>query len=210
MDELEQTPQEEPQAQQEPTNEYDTTQESSQLESIQKELQDIEASVENDFAEHISGVIDNDSVLEELFFSDRVTFFKKVIEEQNKFVNALVEPRVAKAKELQDTIAGKNEMANIEAIKQDFQSRHPDVDIKELIAFFANELPPRVQEEIKSQPIEAFFDLVYEIYAAQNAPQEEAQEGEPPPEELPAQAQGVAVDTEQSDTNSGALPMNRQ
>lgn len=190
---------------QEPTSEYDTTQEQGQLEAIQKELQDIEASVENDFAEHISALIDNDSVLEELFFSDRVTFFKKVIEEQNKFVSALVEPRAAKAKELQDTIAGKSEMANIEAIKQDFQSRHPEVDIKELIAFFANELPPRVQEEIKSQPIEAFFDLVYEIYAAQNAPQEES-----PPEDLPAQAQGVAVDSQQSDTNSGALPMNRQ
>lgn len=194
---------------QEPTSEYDTTQEQGQLEAIQKELQDIEASVENDFAEHISALIDNDSVLEELFFSDRVTFFKKVIEEQNKFVSALVEPRAAKAKELQDTIAGKSEMANIEAIKQDFQSRHPEVDIKELIAFFANELPPRVQEEIKSQPIEAFFDLVYEIYAAQNAPQEEVQE-ESPPEDLPAQAQGVAVDSQQSDTNSGALPMNRQ
>lgn len=188
---------------QEQTNEYDTTQEQGQLEAIQKELQDIEASVENDFAEHISALIDNDSVLEELFFSDRVTFFKKVIEEQNKFVNALVEPRVAKVKELQDTIAGKSELANIEAIKQDFQSRHPEVNIKELIAFFANELPQRVQEEIKSQPIEAFFDLVYEIYAAQNA--EEA-----PPEDLPAQAQGVAVDSQQSDTNSGALPMNRQ
>ncbi|AQQ59380.1 hypothetical protein XJ32_03940 [Helicobacter bilis] len=194
---------------QEPTSEYDTTQEQGQLEAIQKELQDIEASVENDFAEHISALIDNDSVLEELFFSDRVTFFKKVIEEQNKFVSALVEPRAAKAKELQDTIAGKSEMANIEAIKQDFQSRHPEVDIKELIAFFANELPPRVQEEIKSQPIEAFFDLVYEIYAAQNAPQEEVQE-ESLPEDLPAQAQGVAVDSQQSDTNSGALPMNRQ
>lgn len=193
---------------QEQTNEYDTTQEQGQLEAIQKELQDIEASVENDFAEHISALIDNDSVLEELFFSDRVTFFKKVIEEQNKFVNALVEPRVAKAKELQDTIAGKSELANIEAIKQDFQSRHPEVNIKELIAFFVNELPQRVQEEIKSQPIEAFFDLVYEIYAAQNA--EEAPSEESPPEDLPAQAQGVAVDSQQSDTNSGALPMNRQ
>lgn len=192
----------------EQTNEYDTTQEQGQLEAIQKELQDIEASVENDFAEHISALIDNDSVLEELFFSDRVTFFKKVIEEQNKFVNALVEPRVAKVKELQDTIAGKSELANIEAIKQDFQSRHPEVNIKELIAFFANELPQRVQEEIKSQPIEAFFDLVYEIYAAQNA--EEAPPEESPPEDLPAQAQGVAVDSQQSDTNSGALPMNRQ
>ena len=190
------------------TNEYDTTQEQGQLEAIQKELQDIEASVENDFAEHISALIDNDSVLEELFFSDRVTFFKKVIEEQNKFVNALVEPRVAKVKELQDTIAGKSELANIEAIKQDFQSRHPEVNIKELIVFFANELPQRVQEEIKSQPIEAFFDLVYEIYAAQNA--EEAPPEESPPEDLPAQAQGVAVDSQQSDTNSGALPMNRQ
>lgn len=192
----------------EQTNQYDTTQEQGQLEAIQKELQDIEASVENDFAEHISALIDNDSVLEELFFSDRVTFFKKVIEEQNKFVNALVEPRVAKAKELQDTIAGKSELANIEAIKQDFQSRHPEVNIKELIVFFANELPQRVQEEIKSQPIEAFFDLVYEIYAAQNA--EEAPSEESPPEDLPAQAQGVAVDSQQSDTNSGALPMNRQ
>ena len=53
-----------------------------------------------------------------------------------------------------------------------------------------------------------FFDLVYEIYAAQNA--EEAPSEESPPEDLPAQAQGVAVDSQQSDTNSGALPMNRQ
>lgn len=38
------------------------------FEAIQKELQDIEKSIENDFATFISDRVDNDPQLEELFF----------------------------------------------------------------------------------------------------------------------------------------------
>lgn len=87
-----------------------------------------------------------------------------MIEEQNNFVKSLIEPKIARANELQGQIATKNELANLESIKQQFQSQHPEVDIRELIRFFTEELPPKVQEEIKAQPMEQFFDLVYNYY----------------------------------------------
>lgn len=188
---------------QEQTSEFDTTQDVAELDGIQKELSDIEASLESNFAKYISDMIDNDSNFEELFFSDREAFFKKVIDLQNKFVSELVEPRMARANELQNTIQGKNELANIEAIKQDFMARHPDVDIQELIRFFAEDLSPRVQSQIKEQPMENFFDIVFEIYSQQMQPQGQGQE------ELPQQAQGVAVSSEDAESNSSQLQMNR-
>lgn len=218
-EELQQAPQEQAQElppEAEALSPYDTTAESAELEGIGKELSDIEKSIEGDFAQHISDLIDNDSSLEELFFSDRVTFFKKVLSEQNNFVNSLIEPRMARANELQGQIATKNELANIEAIKQQFQNQHPDIDIKELLRFFAEELPSKVQEEIKAQPMEQFFDIVYNYYMQSQqiaqAMQEQMQgQGQAPQEaeaQLPQQAQGVAVDSEQANTNA-YLPMNR-
>ena len=194
-----------------PENPYDIGAESAELDGINKELSDIEASIENDFTEFIADLVDNDPTLEELFFSDRKLFFKKVIEEQNKFVKSIIEPKQARASELQSQITTKNELRGIEAIKQDFQARHPEVDIKELIHFFAEDLSPRIQEQIKAQPIEQFFDLVYELYTQAKSQAESLQNAEAQqeaPQELPQQAQGVAVDSEQADTNA-FLPMNR-
>lgn len=193
---------------------YDTTAEQAEMDGINKELQDIEASVENDFISYISDLIDNDSVFEELFFSDRKAFFKKVIEEQNNFVSSLIEPRAQRMNELQGQIAQKTELGNLEAIKQNFQAQHPDVDVKELIRFFTEDLSPKVQEQIKEQPIEQFFNIVYEIMKAQTAQAQAMQNTqqnptqETPTQDLPAQAQGVAVDSEQANS-SAFLPMNR-
>lgn len=53
---------------------YDTN---AELEGINKELSDIEASVENDFATYISDLIDNDSVFEEFFLVIESHFLKK-------------------------------------------------------------------------------------------------------------------------------------
>lgn len=172
-------------------NPYDTTGDIQQLEAIHKELSDIEASIENDFAEHISEILDQDQVFEELFFSDRVTFFKKVLEEQNRYVEAILQPRMQKAQELSDSITQKNELGFLESIKQDFMQRNPDVDIQALIMFYMEDLPPRVQEEIQKAPKEQFFDIVYDIYQkSQPQPREEA---------LPAQSEGVGVSSEQAD-----------
>ena len=193
-----------PQATQE-TNEFDYTNDLNELEAVHKELQDIEASLENNFAEWISEVIDSDQTLEDLFFNDRKLFFKKILELQNQFVKELVEPRVAKAEELQGNIKAKQELGNIEAIKRQFQKEHPDVNLQELILFFTQELPPKVQEAIKAEPLENFFNLIYELYQQATAPQQAPQKEE----ELPKQAQGVAVSSEEADSNSGYLPMER-
>lgn len=190
----------------EPLSEFDTSKDIEELQGLQKELADIEASVESDFAKYISEVTNNDASFEEMFFSDREAFFKRVIEEQNKFVQNLVEPRLQRANELQTNIQGKNELANIENIKQKFQSEHPDVDVGELIKFFVEELPAKVQEQIKAQPIEEFFNIVYELYSQQY---QEPQEEEQIQEELPEQTQGVPVSSEDSQSNSAYLQMNR-
>lgn len=193
-------------------SDFDYTQDLNELQGIGKELQDIEASVENNFADFIVDLISNDPTFEDLFFSDRKTFFKKVIDEQNKFVQSLVEPRVKKAQELESNIKSKQELQTIDSIKKDFQKRHPDVDIKELIVFFTNELPPKVQEEIKAQPIEQFFDIIYAIYQQMTNPQaSQPQEPQKPPapENLPSQANGVAIASDEANTNGYDLPMNR-
>lgn len=193
---------------------YDTQGDIAELEGLQKELSDIEASIEHDFATHIANMVDNDSVLEELFFSDRITFFKKVIEEQNNFTKALIEPRMQRAQELGQQIAGKQEMGKIDAAREAFQAAHPDVDIQELVVFFTQEVPPKAQEEIKALPIEEFFEAIYQLYMqAQGAiPQEQAQEAQealPQQEELPAQASGVPVSSEDADSATMKLPMYR-
>lgn len=69
----------------------------------------------------------------------------------------LVTPRVNKLQELDTIIQNKQELGKIENVKQQFQTQHPEVNIQELVLFFTQDLPPKVQEEIKAQPIEVFF-----------------------------------------------------
>ena len=185
-------------------DEFDATADIEALQGIEKELRDVEASLENNFAEWISEIIEADQTYEELFFNDKKLFFKKILELQNQFVKELIEPRVAKAEELQGNIKTKQELGQIDLIKRRFQAAHPDVDIKELILFYTNELPPKLQEQIKAQPVEQFFDLIYELYQQATKPQEQPQE-----EELPKQTQGVAINSDYSNTGAGQLPMER-
>lgn len=209
------TPPQEAQAQTEapqemPQDDFDTTKDIEQLQGLEKEVQDIEASLENNFAEYITQLIDNDPTFEDLFYSDRKTFFKKVIQEQNEFVKAQIQPKLAKAEELNSQIQDKQELSRIDLIKRQFQAAHPEVDIKELIMFFANELPPKIQQEIKAQPIEQFFELVYAIYQQMTNPQNAQQEAQEAQEAaLPPQAQGVAVGSDNASSNASQLPLDR-
>ena len=58
---------------------FSIEEETQAFEAIQKELQDIEKSIESDFAAFISDMVDNDPALEELFFSNRKDFLKKLL-----------------------------------------------------------------------------------------------------------------------------------
>lgn len=202
-------PQDVPQAPQ-PQDPFDTSGDIAELQGIQKELQDVEASLENNFAEFITAEIANDPTFEDLFFSDRKTFFKKVMEMQNNFVKGLAEPLAQRAKEAEGRIVEKQELGRIDLIKKQFQAKHPDVDIQSLITFFINEVPPKLQEEIKNAPLEQFFDIVYEIYLQATGQGKQAEPQTPPPPQespLPSQANGVAVNSENANARSGNLPM---
>ena len=207
--EMQQQQPQEPQPQQKERDEFDYTDELNELEGVEKELQDIESSIEGNFATWITEVIDSDQTLEDLFFNDRKTFFKKILELQNQFVKELVEPRIARAQELDSKIKSKSELGKIDMIKKQFQKEHPDVNIQELIMFYTQELPPKVQEAIKAEPVENFFNIIYELYMQSTQPQEPQQQPQQPEDPLPKQAQGVAVSSEEADSNSGYLPMER-
>ena len=75
--------------------------------------------------------------------------------------------------------------------------------------FYTQELPPKVQEAIKAEPVENFFNIIYELYMQSTQPQEPQQQPQQPEDPLPKQAQGVAVSSEEADSNSGYLPMER-
>lgn len=209
--EVEQAPQETPQGQQDnPLSAYDTTDDYAQLEGLGKELQDIEASLENNFAQIAKEAVDNDVTLEDLFHTDRLLFFKKILELQNAFAESEIMPRVEKAKQLGNDIAAKEELGSIEAAKQEFLASHPDVNLQEMLSFFLNEVPPKIQQQVRELPQNEFFNVVYELYSQAMQPQEPPQNEPPPPQDnLPAQAQGVAVSSEEANSNSGYLPMNR-
>lgn len=202
-------PQESAQENQGPVNEYDITPEADEVNAIQKELQDIEASIEGDFAKYITAKVNEEPDLEERFFSDREGFFREVIGEQNEFVKNLLEPRVARLNELNETMNAKAQMGKIDAIAKKFQAEHPDVNLQELIVFFTHDLPLRIQEQIKEQPQEQFFDLVYQIYAAHMQQMQPPPPEEPAEPELPKQAQGVPVSNDQAANNANMLPLDR-
>ena len=56
---------------------FSIEEETQAFEAIQKELQDIEKSIESDFAAFISDMVDNDPALEELFFQIEKNFLQK-------------------------------------------------------------------------------------------------------------------------------------
>ncbi|WP_104726311.1 Coiled-coil domain-containing protein [Helicobacter felis] len=181
-----------------------------ELEVLKKEIQQAEQSLESDFAKYTGEHID--AQLEALFFDDRVGFIKKILEMQNQFLSEQLGQKVQRAKDLQEDITLKRGMQDLEKLKAEFQSAHPEANIDEILEFYNEELPPKYQKQLESLQGLDFFNTLYELYKAfkgtdaQQEPQE-AQKEPAPQEELPKRLEGNTPNNPSSANSE--LVMNR-
>lgn len=205
-----------PQEPQAPANPYDTSGEVSELQALQNELSQSEESIEGNAASAIAKQLTEAD--DELYFEDKEAFVKRIFTLQNAWIKENIEPKQARAQELIGTIESKNQMGQVEAGAQAFLANHPELTpdiIPTIMRFLAEELPPRMANELHSisDPLE-FFETAYAIYSqatgqAQGGEQSAEPQGQQESEELPAQLQGVNREADFSNSRQ-PLPMERE
>lgn len=187
---------------------YDTSGELAELEALQKELSQSEEAIEGECAKAIASQLNEAD--DELYFEDKEGFIKRVFALQNAWIKENIGSKQERAQELTNSINSKNEQASIEAAANEFQSAHPEADIAVMMEFLANEVPPRIANELQSeQDPRAFFERLYELYTSANG-QATGQnpQNQPQGEELPAQLQGVSKQADMRGSNE-PMPMDR-
>lgn len=187
---------------------YDISGELAELEALQKELSQSEEAIEGECAKAIASQLNEAD--DELYFEDKEGFIKRVFALQNAWIKENIGSKQERAQELTNSINSKNEQASIEAAANEFQSAHPEADIAVMMEFLANEVPPRIANELQSeQDPRAFFERLYELYTSANG-QATGQnpQNQPQGEELPAQLQGVSKQADMRGSNE-PMPMDR-
>lgn len=187
---------------------YDTSGELAELEALQKELSQSEEAIEGECAKAIASQLNEAD--DELYFEDKEGFIKRVFALQNAWIKENIGSKQERVQELTNSINSKNEQASIEAAANEFQSAHPEADIAVMMEFLANEVPPRIANELQSeQDPRAFFERLYELYTSANG-QATGQnpQNQPQGEELPAQLQGVSKQADMRGSNE-PMPMDR-
>lgn len=71
-----------------------------ELETLKREIAQAEASLENDFAKHMAEK--TDEKLEDLFFNNKVDFYRSVLVEQNNYLNENISKKIDKAMALSE------------------------------------------------------------------------------------------------------------
>ena len=182
-------------AEQSATNPFDTSREEEELNSLKAELEQARASIEKDFATHMSNL--SDEAMEELFLSDKVAFYEAVLKEQNAFLEKNINSKIAKANELEKSIGQKKNFAAIDEARKAFETAHPDakVSVDELLAFYEKEIPPNIAEQLSKLDPLSFFEELYALYQSVKNPNEQENQ------QLPKALNGVSSDT--SNISSG-------
>lgn len=180
-----------------PQDPYSYDAEEKELEAISKELEQAQASIEGDVAKDIATKITPE--LEELFFDDKEAFLLEIFKLQNTYLEENINPKVARAKELEGSIGQKQAMQGISIAQEKFAQAHPEVDINEMMEFFLS-LPPQEQQRLGQLQPDAFFEELYKLFTKTN--------GESESTHLPTQLQGVGNNSEMSES-SRDLPMER-
>lgn len=187
---------------------YDTSSEQQEYDTLLNELEQSQATLENDLAIDIARKITPE--LEELFFEDKEEFLREVFKMQNEFLETKIKPKAERAKELGTSIEKKQTMQSIENAQNEFLQNHPEVNPNELMDFFM-QLPPQVQEQLSQLPPEQFFETLLEAYNQSQQPSQEApaqQEQATQGNALPTQIKGVGNNTALSESGNN-LPMER-
>lgn len=182
-------------------NPFDISAEESELNALNAELEQAQASLEADFAKVEAEKFSNDTAFQELVFEQPEAFFQQVLQDQNAFLAEKITPKVERANQLNADISQKKQFGAIDAALKTFQAAHPDVNVDELMNFFVNQLPPEIQNQLQSLPPEQFFEELLALFEkVQNgAGGANAQNSGvvPTQEDLPQQIQGVPTEATQ-------------
>ncbi len=178
-----------------------------ELETLKREIAQAEASLENDFAKHMAEK--TDEKLEDLFFNNKVDFYRSVLVEQNDFLNDHISKKINKAVALSEEIENSKKSQEIEEAKAKFLEKHKDenIDFDELVDFYNEELPQKYKREIDKLDGVQFFQSIYDLFQA--AQGENMQEGKAYAREeernLPKEVKGNGVSSSANARNQSVM-----
>ncbi len=176
-----------------------------ELETLKREIAQAEASLENDFAKHMAEK--TDEKLEDLFFNNKVDFYRSVLVEQNNYLNDHISKKINKAVALSEEIENSKKSQEIEEAKAEFLKKHKDenIDFNELVDFYNEELPQKYKREIDKLDGVQFFQSIYDLFKV--AQGENMQEGEAREEErnLPKEVKGNGVSSSANARNQSVI-----
>ena len=168
---------------------YDATAEIQELEGLQKEIDQLELSIEENGAEFLASNLNEQE--QDLFFDNPKEFFKAMMTKLNTFYNEQIGSKKGRMQELQGKIKEKETYASLDKAQKAFEETHKDISVDELMAYAQEELPPRVHREIAQMPPLEALNAIYAHYKKNNGSEEES---------LPKQAQGTELDAQNIDT----------
>ncbi|MFP6279841.1 Coiled-coil domain-containing protein [Helicobacter pylori] len=178
-----------------------------QLETLKREIAQAEESLENDFAKHMAEK--TDEKLEDLFFNNKVDFYKSVLVEQNNYLNENISKKVNKAVALSEEIETSKKKEEVEKAKAEFLEKHKDedIDFNELVDFFNEELPQKYKREIDNLNGVQFFEAIYNLLKAaqgENIQERKAYDREEE-RNLPKEVQGNGVSSSANSRNQSVM-----
>lgn len=186
---------------------FDTSGEEAEFKALQDELAQIEAGLENNFADFM--VQNTDEKLEELFFEDKKAFYLKVQQMQNDFTKNQLESKLQRSNELKSSISQKKALGGIDEAMAVFLQKYPEADVDELMRFYAEEVPPKIQADFEKMPPEQFFEELYLLWQGLQQGQAPQQQQGQAQEQLPRELNGVPSDAGQENTSNSNLPFER-
>ncbi|WRA75146.1 Coiled-coil domain-containing protein [Helicobacter pylori] len=178
-----------------------------ELETLKREIAQAEASLENDFAKHMAEK--TDEKLEDLFFNNKVDFYRSVLVEQNNFLNNHISKKIDKAVALSEEIENSKKSQEIEEAKAKFLEKHKDenIDFNELVDFYNEELPQKYKREIDKLDGVQFFQAIYDLFQAAQGEnmQEEKANAREEERNLPIEAKGNGVSSSANARNQSVM-----
>ncbi|ANT42646.1 hypothetical protein [Helicobacter phage FrB41M] len=178
-----------------------------ELETLKREIAQAEASLENDFAKHMAEK--TDEKLEDLFFNNKVDFYRFILVEQNDFLNDHISKKINKAVALNEEIENSKKSQEIEEAKAKFLEKHKgeNIDFNELVDFYNEELPQKYKREIDKLDGVQFFQSIYDLFKATQG--ENMQEGKAYAREeernLPKEVKGNGVSSSANARNQSVM-----
>ncbi|RKV11119.1 Coiled-coil domain-containing protein [Helicobacter pylori] len=178
-----------------------------ELETLKREIAQAEASLENDFAKHMAEK--TDEKLEDLFFNNKVDFYRSVLVEQNNYLNEHVSKKIDKAIALSEEIETSKKSQEIEEAKAEFLEKHKNenIDFNKLVDFYNEELPQKYKREIDKLDGVQFFQAIYDMFQAAQGEnmQEEKAYAREEERNLPKEVKGNGVSSSANARNQSVM-----